>query len=46
MRFCGEQGYHSSIKSVMRAVKAHSNLELQVVLGASAILDRFGKVIT
>lgn len=42
--FVGSRANYSSIKSVMRAVKAHSNLELQVVLGASAILDRFGKV--
>ena len=42
--FVGSRANYSSIKSVMRAVKAHPNLELQVVLGASAILDRFGKV--
>lgn len=42
--FVGSRANYSSIKSVMRAVKAHPKLELQVVLGASAILDRFGKV--
>ena len=30
----------------MRAVKARDDLELQVVLGASALLDRFGRVQT
>ncbi|MFT7005497.1 MAG: UDP-hydrolyzing UDP-N-acetyl-D-glucosamine 2-epimerase [Sulfurimonas sp.] len=42
--FVGSRANYSSIKSVMRAVKDHSKLELQVVLGASAVLDRFGKV--
>jgi len=42
--FVGGRANYSSIKSVMSAVKAHPKLELQVVLGASAILDRFGKV--
>jgi len=42
--FVGSRANYSSIKSVMSAVKAHSKLKLQVVLGASAILDRFGKV--
>ena len=42
--FVGSRANYSSIKSVMSAVKAHPKLELQVVLGASAILDRFGKV--
>ena len=42
--FVGSRANYSSIKSVMTAVKAHPKLELQVVLGVSAILDRFGKV--
>lgn len=42
--FVGGRANYSSVKSVMRAVKAHPKLELQVVLGASAVLDRFGKV--
>jgi UDP-hydrolysing UDP-N-acetyl-D-glucosamine 2-epimerase len=42
--FVGNRANYSSIKSVMRAIKSHPKLELQVVLGASAILDRFGKV--
>jgi UDP-hydrolysing UDP-N-acetyl-D-glucosamine 2-epimerase len=42
--FIGSRANYSSIKSVMRSVKDHPKLELQVVLGASAILERFGRV--
>lgn len=42
--FVGSRANYSSIKSVMSAIKLHQKLELQVVLGASAVLDRFGKV--
>jgi UDP-hydrolysing UDP-N-acetyl-D-glucosamine 2-epimerase len=42
--FVGNRANYSSIKSVMRAIKAHSELELQLILGASAPLERFGKV--
>lgn len=42
--FVGSRANYSSIKSVMESVKKDPNLQLQVVLGASAILDRFGKV--
>ena len=35
---------YSSIKSVMTAVQNHSELELQLVVGASAVLDRYGLV--
>ena len=42
--FVGSRANYSSIKSVMLAVKNHSELELQLVIGASAVLDRFGKV--
>lgn len=35
---------YGRIKSLLRAVKAHPNLELQLVLGASALLQRFGGV--
>jgi UDP-hydrolysing UDP-N-acetyl-D-glucosamine 2-epimerase len=40
----GSRANYSSIKSVMRAVRAHPELELQLVLGASALLDRYGAV--
>jgi UDP-hydrolysing UDP-N-acetyl-D-glucosamine 2-epimerase len=43
--FIGSRANYSSIKSVMRAVKAHSDLQLQLVVGASALLDRFGSVV-
>ena len=41
----GSRANYSSIKSVMRAVKANPNLTLQVVVAASALLDRFGSVV-
>jgi UDP-hydrolysing UDP-N-acetyl-D-glucosamine 2-epimerase len=41
----GSRANYSSIKSVMRAVQAHSDLELQIVVGASALLERFGAVV-
>lgn len=36
---------YSSIESAMRAIQEHPGLELQVVVGASALLDRFGEVV-
>ncbi|MFZ5584432.1 MAG: UDP-N-acetylglucosamine 2-epimerase [Thermodesulfobacteriota bacterium] len=41
----GSRANYSSIKSVMRAVKEHPELTLQLVVGASALLDRFGSVV-
>ena len=41
----GSRANYSSAKSVMRAVKAHPALELQLVMGASALLNRYGAVI-
>ncbi len=41
----GSRANYSSIKSVMRAVLAHPELELQLICGASAVLDRFGSVV-
>lgn len=41
----GSRANYSSIKSALRAIKAHAELELQVVASASAILDRYGKVV-
>jgi UDP-hydrolysing UDP-N-acetyl-D-glucosamine 2-epimerase len=43
--FIGSRANYSSIKSVMRAVKQHPALRLQLVVGASALLDRFGSVV-
>ena len=42
----GSRANYSSIKSVLRAVKEHPDLELQVVVTASAVLDRYGSVAT
>jgi UDP-hydrolysing UDP-N-acetyl-D-glucosamine 2-epimerase len=41
----GSRANYSSIKSVMRAVKAHPGLRLQLIVAASALLDRFGSVV-
>jgi UDP-hydrolysing UDP-N-acetyl-D-glucosamine 2-epimerase len=41
----GSRANYSSIKSVMHAVLAHDALQLQLVVGASALLDRFGSVV-
>lgn len=41
----GSRANYSSIKSAMRAIQAHPALELQLVVGASALLDRYGAVI-
>jgi UDP-hydrolysing UDP-N-acetyl-D-glucosamine 2-epimerase len=40
----GSRANYSSIKSAMRAIAAHPELELQVVVGAAAVLDRYGAV--
>ena len=40
----GSRANYSSIKSAMRAVQEHPELELQLVVGASALLDRYGNV--
>lgn len=41
----GSRANYSSIKSAMRAIQNHPALELQVVVGASALLDRYGQVV-
>ena len=41
----GSRANYSSIKSAMQAIQAHPDLELQVVVGASAVLDRYGSVV-
>ena len=43
--FVGSRANYSSLKSVMRAVMEHPELELQLVVGASALLNRFGTII-
>jgi UDP-hydrolysing UDP-N-acetyl-D-glucosamine 2-epimerase len=40
----GSRANYSSIKTAMRAIADHSELELQLVVGASALLDRYGSV--
>ena len=41
----GSRANYSSIKSAMRAIEAHPELELQIVAAASALLDRYGSVV-
>lgn len=41
----GSRANYSSIKSAMAAIKAHPQLELQLVCVASALLDRYGQVV-
>lgn len=41
----GSRANYSSIKSAMRAIKAHPDLTLQLIVGASAVLDRYGSVV-
>ena len=41
----GSRANYSSIKSAMRAITVHPDLELQVVAAASALLDRYGQVV-
>jgi UDP-hydrolysing UDP-N-acetyl-D-glucosamine 2-epimerase len=40
----GSRANYSSIKSAMRAIRDHPELVLQLVVGASALLDRYGSV--
>ena len=42
--FVGSRANYSSIKSVMKNIDLHPDLELMTVVGASALLDRYGKV--
>jgi UDP-hydrolysing UDP-N-acetyl-D-glucosamine 2-epimerase len=41
----GSRANYSSIKSAMRAIRDHPDLQLQLVVGASALLDRYGTVL-
>ncbi len=41
----GSRANYSSIKSAMRAIQQHPALTLQLVVGASAVLDRYGAVV-
>lgn len=41
----GSRANYTSIKSAMRAIASHPHLELKLVVGASALLDRYGTVV-
>ena len=36
---------YSRFKSALQAIKAHTELELQIVVAASALLPRYGSII-
>jgi len=36
---------YSRIKTVLEAIQAHPDLQLQLIVGASALLDRYGEVV-
>ncbi len=36
---------YSRIRSALKAIQEHPDLELQLVVAASALLDRYGKVV-
>ena len=40
----GSRANYSSIKSALRAIQKHPDLELQIIVAASALLDRYGEV--
>ena len=40
--FIGSRANYSSIKSVMIEIKKHKTLDLQLVLGASSLIDKYG----
>lgn len=42
--FVGSRANYSSIKSVMQSVKDHKDLQLQLILGSSAVLDSRGEL--
>lgn len=41
----GSRANYSSIKSALQAIQEHPGLELQLIVGASALLDRYGAVV-
>jgi UDP-hydrolysing UDP-N-acetyl-D-glucosamine 2-epimerase len=41
----GSRANYASIKSAMEAIQKHPKLELSVVVGASALLDRYGSMV-
>lgn len=41
----GSRANYSSIKTAMKAIADHPELQLQLIVGASAVLDRYGSVV-
>jgi len=42
--YIGSRANYSSIRSIARTISNHDELQLQTVIGASAILDRYGNI--
>ena len=40
----GSRANYSSIKSALKAIKDHPNLQLQIIANSSAVLERYGNV--
>tara|TARA_B110001452_G_C15205065_1_gene418059 strand:+ start:370 stop:1521 length:1152 start_codon:yes stop_codon:yes gene_type:complete len=43
--FIGSRANYSSVKSVMTEIKRHPNLKLQLVVGASALIEKYGNLL-
>ncbi len=43
--FIGSRANYSSIKSVMYSIKKHSKLKLQLILGASSLIEKYGDLV-
>ena len=42
--FIGSRANYSSIKSVLKEINKHPQLKLFLIVGASAVLDKYGSV--
>ena len=43
--FIGSRANYSSIKSVMYSIKKHPKLKLQLILGASSLIEKYGDLV-
>ena len=41
----GSRANYGSVKSVLKAIEQHDNLQLQIIAYASAVLNRYGAVV-
>ena len=42
--FTGSRANYSSTRTIMKSIMAHPDLKLQVVVGGSALLERYGNI--